>query len=76
MTNNHVLNKDDILPNKIINFSINDGLNNYKIEIDESRKTYTNEDYDVTIIEIKEKDKIDKNSFFDIDNQLFKKKCN
>ena len=73
MTNNHVLNKDDILPNKKINFSINDEKIHYEIEIDNSRKTYTNKDYDVTIIEIKENDKLDKNSFFDIDNQIFNK---
>ena len=71
MTNNHVLKKVDILPNEIIKFSVNNDNKNYEIEIDESRKTYTNEEYDVTIIEIKEKDKLDKNSFFDIDNGIF-----
>ena len=57
MTNNHIFNKDDILPNKIIKFSINNNLKNYKIEI------YTNKEYEVTIIEIKEKDKIEKIHF-------------
>ena len=71
MTNNHVLDKDDILPNKTIKFSINDGKKEYKIEIDNSRKTYTNKEYDVTIIEIKENDNLDQNSFFDIDKQIF-----
>ena len=72
ITNNHALNKDDILPNQKIKFSINNDNKNYEIKIDDSRKTYTNEDYDVTIIEMKEKDKIDKNSFFDIDSEIFK----
>ena len=71
MTNNHVLKKEDILPNEIIKFSVNNDNKNYEIEIDESRKTYINEEYDVTIIEIKEKDKLYKNSFFDIDNGIF-----
>ena len=41
------------------------------IIIDNTRKTYTNTSYDVTIIEIREEDKIDKKSFFDIDKQIF-----
>ena len=52
ITNNHVLKANDILENKIITFSIN---NNIKyIKIDKERKTYTNENYDTTIIEIRE----------------------
>ena len=67
MTNNHVLNADDILPNQIIKFSLNNEAKKYDIKIDGSRKTYTSKEYDVTIIEIKQSDKLDKNSFFDID---------
>ena len=52
ITNNHVLKANDILENKIITFSIN---NNIKyIKIDKERKIYTNENYDTTIIEIRE----------------------
>ena len=76
MTNNHVLSKNDLLLNKIIKFSINNESIHYKILIDESRKIYTNENYDITIIELKNYDKIDKNSFFDIDNQIFKEQPN
>ena len=71
ITNNHVLNKEDIIPGKIINFSTNDDKNNYKIIIDESRIVYTNYEYDVTIIQLKEKDNLDKILFFDIDEQIF-----
>ena len=76
MTNNHVLNKDDLLIGKKINFSINNDKTYYEIEIDESRKIYTNEKYDITIIEVKEKDKLDKIEFCNIDNQIFKENPN
>ena len=54
ITNNHILNAEAILDNKIINFSINNYLKNIKMEKD--RKRYTSEEYDTTIIEIKEND--------------------
>ena len=73
ITNNHVLNKDDILIGKKIKFSLNNEKTFYEIEIDKSRKIYTNEKYDITIIEIKEYDKLNKISFFDIDEQIFDK---
>ena len=65
MTNNHVLNESDIQPGKTIKFSINNDYKDYNILIDNTRKTYTNDNYDVKIIEIKEDDKIDEKSFFD-----------
>ena len=72
MTNNHVLKTDDIQPDKTIKFSINNDDRLYKILIDNSRKTYTDVSYDVTIIEIREEDKIDENSFFELDKNIFK----
>ena len=63
MTNNHVLNEQDILSGKKIKFSINNELIFYEIEINETRKIYTNKKYDITIIEIGENDKLDKISF-------------
>ena len=71
ITNNYVLNKKDISILQKVRFSINNEMTHYEIEIDETRKKYTNEEYDITMIEIKEKDKLDKKSFFDIDNQMF-----
>ena len=73
ITSNHVLKEKDLLDNKIIKFSINSEKKQYNILIDESRKIYSNEKYDITIIELKEKDKIDENFFFDIDNDIFNK---
>ena len=46
-------------------------IKDYNILIDNTRKTYTNYNYDVTIIEIKEDDKIDEKSFFFLDDQIF-----
>ena len=72
MTNNHVLDINDIQPGQIINFSLDNDYKDFQIIIDNSRETYTNKDYDVTIIEIKKEDKIDEKSFFDLDKQIFK----
>ena len=66
ITNNHVLNENDIDNNKIIKLMINNKVK--KIEIDNSRKKYTNPDktIDITIIEIKpNKDGI--NNYLEID---------
>ena len=76
MTNHHVLNKEDILIGKKIHFSINNDKTDYEIEIDESRKIYTNDEYDITILEIKKYDKLDKIDFFEIDNQIFDENSN
>ncbi len=39
--------------------------------IDEKRKIYTNDKYDLTIIEIKKEDGLKNDSFFEIDNRIF-----
>ena len=72
ITNNHILEEEDILPGKTINLSINDGPNKF-ILIDESRKTYTSQKYDISIIEMKQIDSINMNSFLDVDNRVWKK---
>ena len=53
ITNNHVLEEKDIENNKIIQLTINNEVK--EIEIDKSRKKYTNPDknIDITIIETK-----------------------
>ena len=73
ITNNHVLNKKDIEIGKEIIFTTNDEKNFYYILIDKERKVYTNEEsYDITIIEIMEKDtNILENIFLEIDDQIF-----
>ena len=68
ITNSHYLNENDIDNNKIIKIIINNKVKN--IEIDNSRKKYTNsdKDIDITILEIKpNKDGI--NNYLEIDEE-------
>ena len=69
ITNNHVLNEQDIIPGNTINISLNNGKIFKKIKMDTNRKKYTNKDLDVTIIEIKDEDNIQNFLFLD-DNIL------
>ena len=70
ITNNHVLKEEDIKINNKIQFSINNDNMTYIINIDDSRKTYTNiSPFDITIIEMKESDGIDFDFFLEIDNE-------
>ena len=71
ITNNHVLEESDITIGSNINFSLNNDSTKFTILIDNTRKVYTNVKYDITIIEIKESDKLDINSFLDIDEQIY-----
>ncbi len=71
ITNRHILNEDDIKPGKKIKFSMNNDEQKYEIEIDKERKVYTSKIYDITIIEMKKKDKIKKDSFFEIDDNIY-----
>jgi len=40
ITNNYVLNNEDISIGQIVRFSINNEMTHYEIEIDEARKKY------------------------------------
>ena len=70
-TNNHVLNENNIKPGNIINIEYynNSSYIKKKIEIDEKRKVFTNEELDYTCIELFESDEIFK--YFKIDPILF-----
>ncbi len=71
-TNNHVLNGNDIKPDKEIEFSLNNDKSIYEIKIGKSRKTYTIEKpIDITIIEIKPDDSLPTDLFLEIDNSIF-----
>ena len=63
--NNHVLDDNHIRLNKYIQFQLGDSENIHKILIDNKRKTYTNKNFDTTIIEILENDGLDKESFLE-----------
>ena len=56
ITNNHVLDESDIIDGKNIVISVNNEAKIMDIKIHSKRKKYTNKDYDVTIIEIKEEE--------------------
>ena len=82
ITNNHILNENDIKDNNIIKFIAYNKAKNRNIEIeiimDESRKRFTykndKEGIDITIIEIKpNKDKI--NNYLDIDIKILELEC-
>ena len=76
MTNNHVIDKEGIIKGNKIQFTINNDKINVEIIIDDIRRIYTNKKYDITIIEINKNDKLDMNSFLEIDYQIFKDNLN
>ena len=67
ITNNHVIN-DEILnkENMKIKIDIKEEENIKEIILNENRIKYTNKEYDITIIEIKEEDNI--NNYFELDD--------
>ena len=54
MTNNHIIEEQDIIDNKIITIYLNYEKKERNIKLDKERLWYTNKDLDTTIIEIKE----------------------
>ena len=71
ITNNHVLNEDDITEDKIIKFTVNNDTIHKEIKITNKRKAYTNVNLDVTIIELNPKeDGIEPDSFLEIDTKI------
>ncbi len=76
-TCNHVLNADDIKPGKEIKIIFNDKIEKI-LKIDVSRMTYTSEEneFDTTIIEIRNEDNFDINNMLEIDNNIYKDDLN
>jgi len=73
MTCNHVFNDEDIKPGKQIKLIFKDKIEKI-LNIDNSRITYTSkkEEFDTTIIEIKNEDNFDINNMLEIDNNIYK----
>ena len=66
ITNSTFLPLSNTNPREKIEFTLN--KKNHSLSIDESRKIFSNEnEYNITMIEIKKEDNIEKDSFFDID---------
>ncbi len=74
MTCNHVLKEEDIKVGKSINFTLNNDKKNFTIIIDNSRLVYTKTKLDVTIIQLRNNEFSDINSFLSIDEEIFKGK--
>ena len=71
ITNKHVLEEKHILINKEIKFSLKDNKFPYTIKIDDLRLTYTNSNYDTTMIQIRDTDNLDTNTFLDVDDNMY-----
>ena len=72
ITNHHVLKEEDIRIDKTITISFNnEGKEKIeRIKIDKSRITLTNKDLDFTLIEIKNKDNLNLNHIFEIEENI------
>ena len=69
MTNNHVINSDLLnQKNAKIKLDIKEEDDVKEIAFNNNRMKYTNEEYDITIIEINEKDNI--NNYLELDDEL------
>ena len=71
ITNAAKFKKDNINQVKELIISFYCGGGNKTICIDKSRRIYNSKKYDISIIEIKENDNIDKNIFLDIDEDIY-----
>ena len=70
ITNNHVIDEEDILEKKRIRIFFGDVMKILDLKYYEMRKIYSNKEYDVTIIEInKNYDNFD-NDFLELDDEL------
>ena len=69
MTNYHVLKEKNLKENKKLNLLLNDEKEVLIINLEIERKSYSNKDYDVTLIELKEEDKI--KDYLELDDNLF-----
>ena len=69
ITSNRTLNNDNMKND--IEITTLDNNKSYIIKKDDSRKTFTNPLWNVTLIEILKKDKININSYFEIDDKLY-----
>ena len=69
ITSYQVLNENNFIENKKLDLSFNDEKETIIIDLSIERKTYFNKDYDITIIELKDEDKI--KNYLELDDNLF-----
>ena len=70
ITNNHVINNNDISNKKTISLYLNNDKITKTIKLDKNRKIYTDEHLDVTIIEIKENEDNLNNKYLELDDEI------
>jgi len=70
ITNNHVLDSNYLKDNRMLNISINDEALFKKLKIEDDRNIYSNEAFDITIIELKKEDGIV--NYLELDDNLLK----
>ena len=68
ITNNHVINKENIKKESTFIIKFENEKKQKLIKIDKKRKNYTNEKLDITFIELTEKDEI--NDFLELDDEI------
>ena len=69
ITNNHVIDKEDIKNNIKIIIYLNNDKKEKVIKLNEDRIRYTNEKLDITIIEIKDEDELN-NKYIELDDRI------
>jgi len=67
ITSNHIINKETLFHKSQIMITIEEEKKHKKINLI-NRKKYTNKEYDITIIEIKEEDEI--NNYIELDDNI------
>ena len=72
ITNYHVLYEADIKIGNNFIFSLKNDQITFQIFFDNKRRTYTNKEYDITIVELKQKDGLYGYLLLDIDENVFK----
>lgn len=71
ITNHHVLSQDYLDESEVIEFTLNENKIKKEIKLTNKRRIYSNEEYDITIIELNpEEDSIESNSFFEVDPKI------
>ena len=78
ITDSYLLNIDKVIEGQIIQFTMEDKEDklSFKISSDINRITYISKQYNITIIKIKENDKLNSISFLEIDEQIFTSNLN
>jgi len=72
ITCNHVLDENIINQEEKINLLFEDKSLEKTLKFEKERKKYFNEEFDITIIEIKEEDNLDFVNFLEIDNKILR----